>query len=119
METTEATDSDKESEELVINDVEGKLCQILARLHNLEEKSRTESNERVVLIADNMKMAAQIEQLKSTISLLRETKTKTNKNKNKNKMLGLMSNVQNSPILTKANQSHILFLLKIDLKIFQ
>ena len=71
-ETTEATDSDKESEELVINDVEGKLGQILARLHNLEEKSRTESNERAVLIADNMKMAAQIEQLKSTISLLRE-----------------------------------------------
>lgn len=49
-ETTEATDSDKESEELVINDVEGKLGQILARLHNLEEKSRTESNERAVLI---------------------------------------------------------------------
>ena len=48
------------------------LDQILTRLHELEEKTRNESRERALLIDENKKMAAEINQLKSTVITLKE-----------------------------------------------
>ncbi|XP_046856249.1 uncharacterized protein LOC124449369 [Xenia sp. Carnegie-2017] len=75
------------SKKLDIDDNASKLDQILTRLGILEEKSKHDDNEKAVLLVDNAKMAAEIDHLKFSISMLRE---------DNNRILSLLDNNQNA-----------------------
>ena len=68
----DSSESKNESDKLINDEAQGNLDQILTRLHELEEKTRNESCERALLIDENKKMAAEINQLKSTVITLKE-----------------------------------------------
>ena len=68
----DSSESQNESEKSINDEAQGNFDQILTRLHELEEKTRNESRERALLIDENKKMAAEINQLKSTVITLKE-----------------------------------------------
>ena len=98
------------SEKLDIDDNASKLDQILTRLRTLEENSKKDDNEKAVLLVDNAKMAAEIDHLKFSISMLRENKIESCLSLITIKMFGYMSIVRINPRPINRNQQLILIL---------
>ena len=89
------SESQNESEKSINDEAQGNLDQILTCLHELEEKTRNESRERPLLIDENKKMAAEINQLKSTVITL---------NEDNDRVLTLLDNKQNAWIQVEAKK---------------